>query len=155
MIESFTDELLNIATNETWENLKYIAQHKKHLYTGGREIDLPRVQLLAHDLSKLLPSEFLTYKRYWWGDRTPEVEEEFNDAVKKHYGRNEHHPEHWGQDAQDQMPDERLLEMVVDWYSAGRTQGTHGFKSFRSWYEENRDKLKINDDLRREIDSRL
>jgi hypothetical protein len=151
VIESFTDEMMKLATNETWENLKYILGHKKHLYTGGREIDLPRLQLLAHDISKLLPSEFIPYKRFFWGERTPEVTKAFKAAVRKHYARSPHHKEHHT----GKMPLKDQLEMVVDWYSAGRTQRTHRFKSFRSWYKKNRSQLPISNELRTAIDSRL
>ncbi len=47
------------------------------------------------------------------------------------------------------------LEMVADWYSAGKTQGTHKSESFKSWFKRNRDKLKIDDALKKEIDDRL
>lgn len=151
MITSFTNEMLKVATNETWENLKYILEHKKHLYTGGREINLPILRLLSHDLSKLRPSEFLPYKRFFWGERTPEVTQDFLQAVAQHKARNPHHPEYHGGKA----PSKDQLEMVADWYSAGRTQGTHRYKSFRSWFNGNKDKLPIDEELKRKIEERL
>ena len=150
-MDSFADEMLKLATNETWENLKYILKHKYHLYTGGREIDLPRLQLLAHDLSKFRPSEFIPYKHFFWGEQTPGVAKDFKDAVRNHYSRNPHHKEYHS----GKMPLKNQLEMIADWYSAGRTQGTHRFKSFRSWYKKNRDKLPIDESVKSEIDSRL
>lgn len=151
---AFLDELEKLSANESWENLKYILKHKYHLYTGGREIALPRLQLLAHDLSKLRPREFIPYKRFFFGERTPEVKRKFLEAVKKyHHAGNPHHPEYWGKDGS--MPLKNKLEMVADWYSAGRSQKTHRFKSFKTWFKKNRNKLKIDDALKREIDDRL
>lgn len=153
-MSAFSDELEKLAVNETWENLKYILEHKYHIYTGGREIDLPRTQLLAHDISKLRPREFIPYKKFFYGRQTPEVKKKFKEAVKKyHHAENPHHPEHW--DKGEDMPLKNKLEMVADWYSAGRTQGTHRFKSFKSWFYGNKDKLKIDEKLKKEIEDRL
>lgn len=153
-VPAFSDELEKLAVNESWENLKYILEHKYHLYTGGREMDLPRLQLLAHDMSKFRPREFIPYKKFFYGKRTPEVTRKFNESVKKyHYTGNPHHPEHW--DKGEDMPMKNKLEMVADWYSAGRTQGTHKFKSFKSWFRGNRDKLNIDEELKKRIEERL
>lgn len=154
MIKEFSNELEKLSMNESWENLKYILRHKYHLYTGGREIDLPRIQLLTHDLSKFRPSEFVPYKRFFFGEKTPQTKKNFLEAVRKyHYKRNPHHPEHW--DKGEDMPLKNKLEMIADWYSAGKTQGTHKFKSFKSWFKKNRNSLEIDEALKKEIEDRL
>jgi len=35
---------------------KYLVKHKKDVYSAGRELDVPRMVLLKHDLTKLKPS---------------------------------------------------------------------------------------------------
>ena len=150
--DGFKSELEKLAGDD-FDNLKYILKHKYHIYKGGREIDVPRMQLLKHDLSKLSPSEWGPYKRYWFGEKTPETKKEFRHAVESsHYKKNPHHPAHW---KGKPMPMDYKLEMMADWYSAGRSQGTHRFKSFKSWWKGNRSSLDIDQATKAEVDKRL
>ena len=36
---------------------KYLGKHKYYVYKAGRKMDVPRIKLLKHDLSKFRPSE--------------------------------------------------------------------------------------------------
>lgn len=148
----FMSELLKMA-GENWDNLKYVSKHKYHVYKGGREIDLPRMQLIKHDMSKLSPAEWGPYKRFLFGEKTDESKKEFMGAVRSsHYKKNPHHREHWGDKG---MPESYQMELAADWYSAGRTQGAHRFKTFRSWWKSNKDKVPIDAKTKSDIDARL
>lgn len=152
--EGFQDELVKLSGDD-WENLKYILKHKYHIYKGGREIGVPRWQLLKHDLSKLSPTEWGPYKRYFFGKKRgdPAHKKEWRHAVEhSHYKKNPHHPQYW---SRRKMPMKYKLEMMADWYSSGRTQKTHRFKSFRSWWKKNRSNPDIDAATRSEVDRRL
>ena len=127
-----------------YKNLKYLVVHKYYVYRAGRLLGLSRKQLLAHDLSKLLPDEFLAYARYFHSvkltkKQTKSAEWKFKQAWKLHVERNAHHAEYWtrqGRRGQD-MPDKYIREMVADWYGAGMALG-QGTEHLRRWWNLNR-----------------
>jgi hypothetical protein len=51
-----TLELIGQAAKKNYSYGKYLVQHKKDVYSAGRELDVPRMVLLKHDLTKLKPS---------------------------------------------------------------------------------------------------
>ena len=86
-------------------NLKYLLKHKALVYKAGRQIDVPRMQLLKHDLSKFSPTEWNTYKEKFHTTDvvTPKEQKAFRKAVDTHhYPKNKHHVKHWG--SVDKMP---------------------------------------------------
>jgi len=119
---------------------------------------------ITHDLSKLRPSEFIPYMRYFYGNypsfeiikRHPEftgyltkeqVERDFDEAWLKHIHRNPHHWQHWilredsGKIKVLNMPEKYILEMIADWHGAG--MAITGKKNTKEWYLKNRDKMQL------------
>lgn len=144
-----------------WRYLKYIARHKYYVWVAGRQLGVSFWRLLTHDLSKLRPSEFISYCRYFYGEypklcTIPEgmhglvlTEEEvlraFNLAWLRHQHRNSHHWQHWvlredsGKLLLLPMPLPAIKEMVADWAGAGRA--ITGRWEVWEWYQKNKDKM--------------
>jgi hypothetical protein len=124
-------------------NLKYLLKHKKHVYTAGRQIDVPRMQLLKHDLSKFTPVEWNSYKEKFHTTDTvsPTEQKAFRKAVETHhYPKNKHHTKHWG--GVDKMPYKYKIEALSDWYSVNKTLGKTDL-SFKDWFRTARVRGKL------------
>ena len=124
-----------------WQYLKYVIRHKRFVYQEGRKLGLGRWQLIKHDWSKFLPSEWFPYARFFYGGaRTALAMWEFKAAWLKHQHRNPHHWQHWvlredsGEVKVLDMPDKYRREMLADWRGAGRA--IHGKDETASWYEK-------------------
>ena len=99
-------------------------------------------QGLAHDLSKLSPTEFWTGARYYQGSRSPNNAEREATGVSlawlHHKGRNKHHYEYWidYSDNMDdgrglkgiQMPRKYVAEMIFDRVSACKVYRGKAYK---------------------------
>jgi hypothetical protein len=134
---------------KTIKYLTYLLRHKYHvglacfregLYWRG----------LIHDLSKFLPSEWIPYLNWFYGDNPEWWSGTFNVAWLKHIHRNPHHWQHWilredsGEVELLEMPDRYLIEMVCDWYGAGIAQNkTGGWDETWRWFQENRDRISL------------
>jgi len=146
--------------------LKYLIKHKwyvmlecfKHgLYWRG----------IIHDNSKFLPSEFITYSRFFYGDnKSTGVDKSFDFAWLLHQKRNDHHWQWWILPEDDggvkkiPMSNDSLIEMICDWVGAGKAQGIYSppddiYKETRTWYNKNKHKIKLNDDTKRKVESIL
>jgi len=96
-----------------WKYLKYVLKHKWYVFIECCKMGIP-LRGLLHDLSKLLPSEFIPYARYFYGTWMEESEwhgdkrnyvpwertemgisEAFDLAWLKHQKRNKHHWQYW------------------------------------------------------------
>lgn len=140
--------------------LRYLVRHKYYvslecfrqgLYWRG----------LKHDWTKFLPSEFIPYARFFYGDGhtinsrrdktgyykpTDTGDAAFDHAWFLHQKRNDHHWQYWvlPDGATDvrllPMPHDAWLEMMCDWVGAGRAQGTN---DPRGWYLANGAKIRI------------
>jgi len=95
-----------------------ILLHKWLVITIGRKIKIPWWNLIIHDLSKFLPSEFPHLARKFFG--TNDDKEGFSAYYLLHTGRNAHHPRYWvgSNDVPLPIPMVVVKEMVVDWASA-------------------------------------
>lgn len=81
-----------------WGHFKTITRHRHEVIKNCRRAGIFG-QGLRHDLSKYMPSEFISGARFYQGDRSP------NDMERRHYGysrawmhhkgRNKHHFEYW------------------------------------------------------------
>lgn len=144
-----------------FQYLKYLVRHKYWVYVAGRKLGVAPYILLLHDLSKFLPSEFLAYCRFFYGEypkqeelspaikyqfnhRTAEdVEAAFNLAWLKHQHRNPHHWQHWILREDDggtltlDMPNRYVAEMVADWAGAGKA--ISGKWDLAEWYLKTED----------------
>ena len=105
---------------------------------------------IVHDLSKFHPIEFFESVKFYQGTASPIPPCKKANGVSKawqhHKGRNPHHYEYWtdnydnGKITYHNIPYEYLMEMLADWFAAGRT---YKGKSFRvldevEWWREKR-----------------
>ena len=107
-----------------------VLTHKWAIIAAGLDVNrrlantgvaVPLLRLVKHDLSKLSKPEFMPYAIHFSGPRHgPDIG--FDEAWKHHYQHNDHHPEHFKRSSGefDLMPDEAVVEMVVDWMAATR-----------------------------------
>ena len=134
---------------------------------------------VIHDWSKFLPSEFVPYARYFYGnypkradihgdmrnilsDRyTAEgVQAAFDVAWLHHQKRNRHHWQYWilvYDDEPDKivclpMPDRYRREMLADWRGAGRAYGN---PDTREWYLAHKDDIILHPDTRERVEREL
>ena len=144
---------------------------KKGLYWRG----------LVHDSSKLFPSEFIPYARYFYGSKegikrgrnktgyykpTDTGDKAFDFAWLLHQKRNRHHWQFWILPTDEEgikifeIPEPYLAEMICDWIGAGKAQGHFSPKSdplreTRNWWKENNKKMQLNENTRRYLTNYL
>lgn len=140
-----------------WKYVKYLALHKWFVFLAGRKVGVSLWQLLIHDWSKLLPSEWLPYAIWFSGEPHKDGDElAFNRAWLLHQNRNPHHWQFWlltydrGDTEVLEMPDKYVREMVADWAGAGRA--ITGKWEPGTWYLKNRDKMKLHPKTRAKVE---
>lgn len=135
--------------------LWYILRHKWFVFVECCKLGIP-LRGLLHDLSKLRPSEFMPYARYFYGNYpkwddvkrgcpgyswkyTKEgVAAAFDKAWLLHQKRNPHHWQFWllceddGDTKVLEMPIDIRREMLADWKGAGRA--ITGTDNTKEWY---------------------
>lgn len=152
--------------------LWYIIRHKWFVF-----VECGRKGLwwlgLVHDLSKLLPSEFFPYARYFYGSYPSlddvhgdarnrmfgkyqeEIDGEFDFAWLLHQKRNKHHWQWWILQEDEggvkilQIHEKYHNEMICDWHGAGMAQG-HGGDIFEWWNANNR-KMQLHPETRKRL----
>lgn len=136
-------------------HLRYLFWHKLYVLVFGRRRGISIGQLLLHDWSKFLPSEFVPYTRHFfvWPNE-PETYDDYRRAFALHCARNPHHWEHWiVNDVARQMPVEYVLEMLSDWDAAGLCKT--GSINTHAWYANNRGGMTLHPDTRQFIQQEL
>jgi len=107
------------------KNLVYIIKHKYHVLVKARQLNITYLGII-HDLSKLLPSEFIPTALYFYKDKEANLSN-YLRARNIHHHRNKHHRQYWsvhnGKTVTLEMPERYIKEMVCDWY-AGLKTGT-------------------------------
>lgn len=150
--------------------LKYVIRHKwfvmiecfkrKQYWLG-----------ITHDWSKFLPSEFFPYANFFYGKKPKKVRDEtgyykptdtgdlaFDFAWLLHQKRNKHHWQWWILPTDEEglkvfeMPMKYRIEMLCDWFGAGRAQGT---PDSLAWYKKSKDKMTLGDETRKWIENEL
>ncbi len=158
-----------------WKYLKYVLKHKWYVFVECCKLGIP-LRGLLHDLSKFLPSEFIPYARYFYGNY-PEtltvyektyhwemktkaaIEQDFDLAWLKHQKRNKHHWQYWilkcdnGDIKVLEMPLKYCKEMLADWRGAGKA--INGKDDVKSWYLKNKDNIIIHPEVREFIEKSL
>lgn len=140
---------------KNWLYCKYLARHKWFVFVAGLKFKVPIWRLLIHDWSKLRPVEWVPYREYFYGERTPAVEEAFTIAWLSHIHRNPHHWNNWVFIDEDgtqciQIPDTYVREMLADWYGAGRA--IYGAWRAPEWYEKNKTTMMLHEDTRAAVE---
>ena len=138
-----------------FEYLKYIVRHKWYVFVAGRKLKVSLIQLIVHDWHKFLPTEWMPYVEYFYGDHGAKfnggfmwewteagnVKLAFDKAWLSHIHFGKHHWQHWilredsGKIACIEMPDKYVVEMVADWMGAGRA--ITGKWEVESWFVKN------------------
>lgn len=95
-----------------------ILLHKWFVIVIGRKLKAPWWNLIIHDLSKFLPSEFPHLARRFFGD--DDDKEGFSSYYLLHTHRNKHHPAYWIDSSGKALPVPINIakEMLADWASA-------------------------------------
>lgn len=136
-----------------WKYFCYILRHKIYVLLAGRRLGVGWWQLLIHDLSKFLPSEWFPYADYFYGKGNNLLA--FNYAWLKHQHRNPHHWQYWvlredsGAKKLLEIPEKYLREMIADWSGAG--MAINGNADPTDWYIKNMNNIKMNDDSREKL----
>lgn len=153
--------------------LSYIIRHKWFVLIACCRFGIP-FRGITHDLSKLLPSEWLPYCRYFYGTYESwdelrnkahalgiyplckeDVAREFDEAWLFHQHRNPHHWQFWILKKDDgtllalEMPRKYVFEMLCDWIGAGRA--ITGRYEVREWWQKNRDKMILHPETRKAV----
>lgn len=143
-----------------FEYLKYVLRHKWFVFIAGLKVGAPIWQLIIHDWSKFLPSEWTPYaKTFYAPDGSSEYKKhpKFDAAWNHHQNRNKHHWQYWilrrddGGEICLPIPRRYLLEMVADWMGAGRA--ITGDWDVAGWYNKNKDKIRLEVQTRLQVES--
>lgn len=144
-----------------WKYLKYVLRHKWYVLIEGRKLHVPIWQLILHDWSKFLPSEWFPYARTFYtqdGKNHYQPGESFLVAWNHHEKRHKHHWQYWVlvMDSGDMVPlpipDRHRREMLADWRGAGRVLGK---SDTAAWYLANKDAILLNPKTRRWVEQSL
>lgn len=151
-----------------WEYLKYVLRHKWYVLLAGLKLGVPLRQLVVHDWSKFLPSEWLPYARHFYGGAYSAGEHDarkaaFREAWLKHLHRSPHHHQYWllredsGVAFALEMPERFAREMVADWAGAGRAQLGDSWTPSEvvGWYEKNEEKMVLHTNTRSRVEEIL
>ena len=119
--------------------LKYLLRHKYNVYKAGRQLGVPRLQLLKHDITKFLPREWVPYRERFFDEPNAEDIRRFKEAVTLHKRAPHHHYE--------QEP----LEAVADWYSSGKKKEI----PYKQWVKENMQTFPLTEETKEIIMGKL
>jgi hypothetical protein len=143
-----------------WSYLKYLARHKGYVFWACLGMEVPLHRAIMHDWTKFLPSEWVPYAKYFYGNyRTPLIEESFDIAWNYHQKRNDHHWQYYvllrddGTTEALPMPNRALREMVADWIGAGLA--ITGKIEVNQWYQRNKGKINLHDETRTIVEQLL
>lgn len=139
----------------------YLESHKSNVQRGYNwlQTNLPKLftkypiddnsNILAHDQSKSEADEYEAYDAYFYGEKTPAVEEAFRRAWLLHIHRNPHHWQYWVLINDDpgegeiclEMPHNYIFEMICDWWAFSWSKGN--LSEIFSWYDEHSAYIKL------------
>ena len=113
----------------------------------------------AHDQSKYDKEEYDAYDKYFYGNRSYEVVEDFKLAWLHHIHQNPHHWQYWVLLNDDEeaecleIPLCYIIEMICDWWSFS-WYNDDLYEIFR-WYGRHRDHIQLNDNTRKLVENIL
>ena len=123
------------------------------------DVVYPRLETLinTHDVSKIMPEEYLAYAEYYFGKRDTRVKERYEKAWLHHMHNNPHHWEYWVRLDEDsekwktvEMPDVYVIEMICDWASFGWNEGKR--EELFDWWEKKKEILIMGDKTRGRVE---
>jgi hypothetical protein len=156
-----------------WDYLKYVLRHKWYVFLATVHMGIRECAPLLiwrgiiHDWHKFLPGEFIPYARFFYRKNprdatgyykpTDTGDASFDRAWFFHQKRGDHHWQYWviPEDKEGlktlEMPKNAIMEMVCDWWGAGRAQGKKGgWDEVLPWYGANGYKMQL-DPMTRQI----
>lgn len=144
--------------------LSYVIRHKWHVAIECFKMGLIWRGIM-HDVSKLLPSEFIPYARHFYGNHS-DTDKMFDKAWLLHIHRNPHHWQFWILRKDDggikllEMPYNYVREMVCDWVGAGKALGRHSpstnpLREVKKWYKEHKKKMQLHSKTRNKVEIML
>lgn len=111
-------------------HIRNILVHKWWVFHYACKFGIPWRGFM-HDWSKFHPIEFWESVKYYQGDKSPipvcKAANGVSRAWQYHKGHNSHHYEYWTDNYDGNnlichpIPYEYLMEMMADWFAAGRT----------------------------------
>jgi len=149
-----------------WNYFKYICEHKWNVFIEHLKILQP-IAGITHDLSKYLPSEFIPYAKWFFGEygnrfngghkwefvEHAQVGNSFDMGWLLHQRRNKHHWNYWvnSEGKAIPMPSKYVMQMIADWRGMSRKFGgdTSGY------YIKNKDTMILHQDTIEIIESVL
>jgi len=152
-----------------WKYFKYVVRHKWFVFLEAWKLGIVWCGIV-HDLSKFRPSEWFPYVHYFYGPKfggrdetgyyrpTDTGDDAFDFAWLLHQKRNRHHWQWWllpeDEGGLKVMPMDQtsLLEMLADWYGAGRAQKT---TSSIEWYHKHRGHMTLETETRVQVERML
>jgi len=102
------------------QKLRYRAQ-----YHDATKLSSPEYEIFKKYSQKLQDAKFGTEKYFAILNET-----EFQECLKHHYSKNDHHPQ-FNQNGIDGMSLLSLIEMLADWKSASNAQGNSMLQSLK------------------------
>ena len=143
-----------------WAYFQYVMRHKWHVFVGCLRLGVPLHQAIIHDWVKFLPIEWNAYVRQFYNpDGTKRGRGESSTAFHfawLHHQRQPHHWQAWvsigdgGKLTPLPMPQRFILEMVADWYGAGKA--ISGKNDIAGWYGKMREKILLDPATRVEVE---
>jgi hypothetical protein len=143
-----------------WQYLFYLLRHKWFVFRECARYGI-YWRGITHDMTKFLPSEFIPYANYYFGEQpvNESNQEKYNLAWLYHQKRNKHHQQFWFMVAGDRqiiffpMPDRYRKEMIADWRGAALAK--RAAKSAAEWYLERRGKILLHGKTREWVEKEL
>ena len=144
-------------------HLRNILVHKYWVFYYACKFGIPWRGFM-HDWSKFHPTEFFESVKYYQGTSSPipfcKLVNGVSYAWQHHKGHNPHHYEYWVDNLEQAkptyhpMPYEYVMEMLADWFAAGRT---YKGKSFRvldevEWWRWKKESIAIAEPTKMFID---
>lgn len=146
-----------------WAYFQYVMRHKWHVFVGCLRLGVPLHQAIIHDWVKFLPIEWDAYVRQFYNpDGTKRGRGESSTAFHfawLHHQRQPHHWQAWVSIGDGSkltplpMPQRFILEMVADWYGAGKA--ISGKNDIAGWYSKMRERILLDPATRVEVEATI
>lgn len=116
-------------------------------------------QIAQHDMSKWTDAEYDAYDKYFYGEKTQKVKDDFDLAWLHHQHANPHHWQHWVLVQDDdgdkalEMPRETAVEMLCDWMSFSFK--IDKLEEVLGWYDAHRKTMILNKETKKFVEDVL
>ena len=152
------DDYLTKHRDNVMKGYAWLKTNLSHVLTGSSDLSQ---QILMHDKSKFDREEYDAYDAYFYGEKTPEVEENFQKAWLRHIHLNPHHWQYWVLINDDpgegevliEMPCNYIIEMICDWWAFSWAKGD--LSEIFAWYEEHSSYIRLASETRKIVEDIL